>query len=222
VNFTATRREIRLIGGEVMFTVHHDPSRPFRVRVGSELIEDVGTQFNVRVSAQGTLVSVTEGQVLIVNTQDAFQSPSAPGRGPGGRSVSAPSHRPMTLVQYDEALISADPQTTTPRISRLSAAQMAVRVSWTHGLVTFVGQTLAEAVAEMNRYNRLRMEVVDPAIGGLRLGGSFKPTDPLSFAAGLERLGVKSDASELAGKRSGTIHLSSSRSTRGQMPPSRP
>jgi transmembrane sensor len=57
-------RAIRLERGEALFTVHHDPSRPFSVAVANAAIVDVGTVFNVVREARETRVAVAEGAVV--------------------------------------------------------------------------------------------------------------------------------------------------------------
>ena len=46
--------------------------------------------------------------------------------------------------------------------------------------------TLADAVAEFNRYNTRQLLVVDPALANTRVGGRYKATDPDSFAKYLQ------------------------------------
>jgi transmembrane sensor len=41
------------------------------------------------------------------------------------------------------------------------------------------------AVDEFNRYNRRKLQLADPALAALRVGGTFNATDPESFAAAL-------------------------------------
>jgi len=58
-------REVRLEKGQAEFAVVHDEAHPFSVRVGSIVIRDVGTRFDVRVDDLGTRVSVSEGEVEV-------------------------------------------------------------------------------------------------------------------------------------------------------------
>lgn len=65
VNFTTRERDIELLEGEALFTVQHDPTRPFRVAVAGATIEAVGTQFNIQRRSRDALVSVIEGRVRV-------------------------------------------------------------------------------------------------------------------------------------------------------------
>lgn len=49
--------------GEALFTVRHDPARPFIVEAGGTMLRDVGTVFNVAQDAGGLELAVSEGAV---------------------------------------------------------------------------------------------------------------------------------------------------------------
>jgi transmembrane sensor len=50
--------------GEALFTVMHDEDRPFEVRVGDDVLQDIGTVFAVLHEGDATEVAVSEGAVL--------------------------------------------------------------------------------------------------------------------------------------------------------------
>jgi transmembrane sensor len=57
----------------------------------------------------------------------------------------------------------------------------------------FQGEKLSDVVEEINRYNLRKLQVSDPDIAGLRVGGTFQATDPDGFARALTAtFGVKS------------------------------
>ena len=56
-------RFARLDSGEAIFTIKHDSARPFVVETGDGTLRDLGTIFNVRQSASGLEVGVSEGSV---------------------------------------------------------------------------------------------------------------------------------------------------------------
>lgn len=60
----ANPRLATLDRGEALFTVRHDESDPFIVRVGGAVLEDAGTVFNVVRDGGTTRVSVAEGAVI--------------------------------------------------------------------------------------------------------------------------------------------------------------
>jgi transmembrane sensor len=58
-------RFARLLRGEALFTVAHDPKSPFRVAAGDTLVQDMGTVFNVAHSDDEVSVAVAEGAVQV-------------------------------------------------------------------------------------------------------------------------------------------------------------
>jgi len=64
--FTGTEREVE-ITGEVYFEVMHNVKQPFRVKVGDQVIEDIGTAFNVNAYGDEPAITTTlvEGAVMI-------------------------------------------------------------------------------------------------------------------------------------------------------------
>ena len=72
------------------------------------------------------------------------------------------------------------------RTIELTQSAVDRKLTWLHGLIAPEGETLAEAVAEFNRYNREQLAVADPVIADRRIGGTFRATDPVSFILALE------------------------------------
>lgn len=64
-------RFARLDDGEALFSVKHDPAKPFAVTVGDDRIQDVGTVFNVVKRSAATSVEVAEGSVLFNPDREA-------------------------------------------------------------------------------------------------------------------------------------------------------
>src|ERR1700734_2214440 len=69
VRLTAHVREVRLVRGEALFHVAHDPSRPFLVSTDDAVVQAVGTQFDVYRRDDGTVVAVLEGRVNVTKAQ---------------------------------------------------------------------------------------------------------------------------------------------------------
>lgn len=64
-------RFARLDDGEALFSVKHDPAKPFAVTVGDDRIQDVGTVFNVVKRSGATSIEVAEGSVLFNPDREA-------------------------------------------------------------------------------------------------------------------------------------------------------
>jgi transmembrane sensor len=161
VRFRDALREVRLMRGEGRFLVARDASRPFVVSVGETRVRAVGTAFSVRLRGSSHVdVLVAEGQVAIASTR----VPTTPPLNAGEAAVVLPDRM---------------------SVSRVEPTLMKRRLAWTNGRLEFRGETLAEAVAEFNRYNVRQLAIADHSLVGLRVGGVFNATDPESFAAAL-------------------------------------
>jgi hypothetical protein len=75
--------------------------------------------------------------------------------------------------------------------------------------LSYQGETLAQAVSELNRHNhRRRLVIADTEIASVKLSGHFDASDPDSFVAALVPLGVLSISSS---RRDDEIRLVSAR-----------
>lgn len=77
-NFTGGQRVVDLLYGEAYFEVRHDAAVPFRVKVKGEIIEDLGTHFNINAYDDEPTIRTTlvEGSVrLFANQQDVLLKP---------------------------------------------------------------------------------------------------------------------------------------------------
>lgn len=179
VRLLPERREVALIRGEAQFTVAHDAKRPFEVVAGGRIVRAVGTAFDVRLDPDQALqVIVTEGRV-------ALQSASETDAG-GGASVA-------TVAAGESATVDRRQLT----VRHVSATESSRRLAWEEGELSFQGETLEEAVAEFNRYNRRKLRIDDPAIANLQVGGNFQALDVDSFVAAVERsFNLKAESSD--------------------------
>jgi transmembrane sensor len=194
VRFSETQRVVELLQGEALFDVAHDSQRPFRVVSGGRQIEDVGTRFGVRKYSRGLAVVVAEGRVSVSGVTDG---------GPASGAAAAT----IDLGAGDAVEIQAD---APAAISRLDAAAVGRRLSWVNGVLQFENDSLLEIVNEMNRYDTRELVIASPELAKLRLGGKFRPTDPLGFGQALERMGI----CRVVVDRNGVIHLVASRAGR--------
>ncbi len=76
LRFTADQRMVE-ITGEVYFEVTHHPDRPFRVKAGGQLLEDIGTKFNMDASMTGSVITtLVEGSLSVqLNDKKAILKP---------------------------------------------------------------------------------------------------------------------------------------------------
>ena len=194
VLLTRNTRDIELLGGEALFSVAHDPNRPFRVHVGHTVVEAVGTEFSVYRGEHGTKVSVVEGRVKIF----AYQSPAPLVLNPNavawtdvGASDFERPPPPIPVAAREEAQVSTEGSGTTEfDVERRTVTPLELEhhLAWVNGQLIFENATLGETVAEFNRYNRRKLEIEDPALGQIRLGGAFSSTNVDEFIVELNAL----------------------------------
>ncbi len=162
VRYTLTGRNIDLKQGEALFEVAPNKNRPFNVIASRERVRAVGTAFNVRVRSQGIDVLVSKGVVEVAPQQDA----------------AAPHHR---LAAGEMASFQGQGQV----IQAVSKAEIERTLAWRYGAIALNGQSLRQATDEFNRYNVRQLQVVDPQIADLKLGGYFRADDLDNFVQAL-------------------------------------
>jgi transmembrane sensor len=158
-------RRIRLVKGEALFEVAHDPSRPFLVDAGSARLRAVGTAFNVRIRDTVVELTVTEGVVAVAeDTVDVHHPDVSKIVAGGGAVIGSGAMAPTAL---------------DPTILRQ-------RTAWQDGVIELDGETLAQAVAEFNRYRGPPIIIGDPRLANLRVGGRFEVDEAEKFLTALE------------------------------------
>ena len=184
----AFEREVRIIEleyGEAIFSVTHDPSRPFEVHAARGMARALGTEFNVLSRANDVTVSVLSGKVQVV-------APDPDNRGAKSQSAVITNGEEVT---YNNAGVS--------QIQRADAARIN---AWRSGRVAFDNVALQEALREFNRYGGTPIVIGDASLASVRVSGVFRigETDALlralstAFEIDAER---RADAIELHERR---------------------
>lgn len=160
-HIASAARTVTLTDGKALFRVRHDAKAPFRVQVGGVTITDIGTVFQVDADRDaGTVdVLVSEGEVQV-----------------------ASSGRTVRLVAGQRARFAINGTAPTATVERVDTAGIERALGWTSGRLDLDGETLGEAVAELNRHNPLQIRLADPALAREKLYGAFRIDDPAGFA----------------------------------------
>jgi transmembrane sensor len=165
-------RQVYLRKGEAHFQVAHDRSRPFLVHAGDAVVRAVGTEFEVRLLAdQHVDVIVNEGRVEVQATEQGSGTEA-------GRVRPAAKSR---ALRAGEQLATSDYS-----VRQVTPQQLSSQMAWREGAIIFDGQSLAEAIAEIERYTDARIVVSDPDTAALRVGGRFRTDDMQGFFDGLQ------------------------------------
>lgn len=157
VRFEPGLRTVRLTRGEGLFEVAKDKARPFMVLTDQVSVRAVGTAFSVRAVADDVLVTVTEGVVDVTPRHDVAHRLGV------NQRAEIHSQRPM-------------------RVTSESATETHRQLAWREGLVSFSGESLADAVREVNRYSRRQVQIADPALASMPVIGIFRAGDVDAFA----------------------------------------
>lgn len=163
MDYSGASRRVTLEAGEALFTVVKQPNRPFVVSAGDREVTAIGTEFLVRQDAERPLVAVMEGQVRV-----AWEA----------RRSRSEIHKDYVVLSPGERLefigSAKTPRVDTPVLDRLTA--------WRQGQVDLTNLSLAEAVAEMNRYSStVVLEVTGSDAPNIRVDGIFMAGDSRNF-----------------------------------------
>jgi len=159
VHYSPHTRDVRLVNGEALFTVHHDASRPFRVHVNDAVVRAVGTQFNVYRRANDTTVSVIEG-IVQISKERAAPTPLILGSSTPRQRGSEPQNALEELAAGQAATVR-----TGGEIKKRETVDVAQVIAWRQGELVFERASLEDMVTEFNRYNRKPQLRVDESIG---------------------------------------------------------
>jgi transmembrane sensor len=174
VRFDQHRRRVAVESGQALFEVAKDAARPFQVRAGNSVIEDIGTVFDVfRQSAQ-TVVTVVEGQVAVWDS--SHQASPTPTSSSAEQGTAFRSKPLASLQAGDQVEIAPSGQVETQRTANVQKA-----TAWVRHEIVFDRDSIASVAAEFNRYNTVQIEVNDPRISDMPISGVFHTYDVQSF-----------------------------------------
>ena len=186
VDYNNEFRNIRLLQGEAHFTVAKSAERPFRVYAGNGRVQAVGTAFSVYLKDNTIDVTVTEGKVVLAfvnrpSTSRLWHQGPAPGIDQSSGSnamVDGGFVETLGTIKAGESatlqsFLDADTVSTINAIESVEAREMAKRLSWREGILTFAGDPLEVVVDEISRYTTISIEITDPVVRATRIGGRF-------------------------------------------------
>jgi len=181
VAFTAGLRRVELVRGEASFEVTHDISRPFIVSAGPMAVRAVGTKFDVNRLEGSVEVIVDEGKV-------AIGSPSV--------LETKRDALPMAIPRLSAGQ-SAIASGSGVELENLRQGDLARKLAWRNQMLVFDGESLAEVVAQFNRYNKRQLVITDPTLATRRIGGYFRPTNLDAFISVLQSdFGIRVDVDD--------------------------
>jgi transmembrane sensor len=167
VDFSGARRDVHLVRGEAYFEVVHDRTRPFTVYASNYVVRDIGTAFDVHLSRAGLVeVGVTKGSVEVTPAHGV--------------------HVPSTVKSVITAGQSIVLGQKVERTEVMSSADMGRKLAWRQGQLIYTGQPLREVLADISRYSNIKIELANPALANLPVGGAFRIDQIEAIFAALE------------------------------------
>ena len=157
VKVSDRERRIELVKGEAFFEVARDARRPFIVHAQGQRVVAVGTQFSVRMQPDQLQVVVTEGRVRVEGKPSLLGDPQPIASLVAGNVARA--HGKSIVVQE----------------TSLEKARQSL--GWRSGHLVLDDTSLADAVAEFNRYNLRKLVISDPVISNITIGGNFQASN---------------------------------------------
>lgn len=185
VTYSENSRDAWLVKGEASFQVKADKHRPFNVYAENRRVKAVGTSFTVDITQSGDVnVLVTEGRIaLAVSTIDFLTTSLNNAFSTKSSDINISNYDDIEDIAYLNAgdfieLNSSLKVTDAKKFIRentrkLSMDEIKVMQSWQHGELIFQGETLKTVVEQLKRYTTLDIEITDPSLNNLKIGGRF-------------------------------------------------
>jgi len=173
IDYRADERRVRVVKGEALFDVTKDVERPFVVAASATTVRAVGTRFVVRLARDENVeIVVSEGLVELARAQSDGSGVAQP--------VAISRLRPRQVAHI------ASTAAVPVRIRTIDAGELARRLSWTTGMLEFRGEPLEQVIAEVGRYTSMKIEIRDPQLRALPVGGRFRVGETQALFDALE------------------------------------
>ena len=203
VHYNNAFRRIKLLTGEAHFEVAKDASRPFEVYANDRLVRAIGTAFSVHKVDDNIEVIVSEGTVelaVIDNTlvviPDDFKNVTIENN---IKNVS--NNKQLNSVQKEVTpqpakvkqilgKLTAGQRISIPvehekisEVIELDTSEVTRSLSWKEGKLVFAGESLEDVIQEITRHTKVKIDVLDPQLKSMRIGGQFQvgETDTLFY-----------------------------------------
>lgn len=178
IDFTPETRRVTLADGEAFFEVSKDASRPFIVAAGDAVVRVVGTKFNINRTTETVRVDVLEGVVEVSRPAAADAVASSP-KEPAPEIVAAAEPEPAPAPPIEETQVITAGQKIVAAAAEplhpVETPQPSEPGAWRNGRLVYYDATLAEVIADANRYyTGGQIVFASPALAEMRLTASFR------------------------------------------------
>jgi transmembrane sensor len=153
VEYGDAGRTVRLLSGQALFDVRHDPAHPFRVKAGDVTTTVLGTRFDVRMLGGTTSIAVAQGHVQVADAA-------------GGATAT------HDLLAGDWVRIGSDHAAETGNLMPDLVG------GWQKGEALAENRTIGSVIDEIRPWFAGRIFVSDPALAARRVTGIYDVKDP--------------------------------------------
>ena len=194
VDYDNGRRKLWLLRGEAHFDVAHNPNWPFEVYAGKGMVKAVGTAFSVRLRKDKVKVIVTEGSVdvaTLVDEPTAVETTLSTHDASGLKENKGDMYKPVLkkigtlgegqtatfsnqIIHVDQSPDDKSYGSLIGDVTTLAQQELDRQLSWRKGYLVFAGDPLSHVVDEVSRYTPVTIDIIDPALRQIRIGGRFK------------------------------------------------
>lgn len=171
VMYSNGSRNIRLLRGEALFSVMPSPNRPFQVYAADSVVRAVGTAFAVQLEEGKVDVTVTKGAVDVAKTDTVVEAEAS--RAP---TEPVPATRRLARMKAGETTRFSGGSDHI-EVQHLAEPELQRKMAWQEGYLAFSGEPLSEVIEQVNRYSTVQLEVDDPKVASIAIGGRFRIGD---------------------------------------------
>jgi len=175
VTYTDKQRVFELLRGEMHVVVAHNKLKPLSVYAGSNIIQAVGTAFNVELDNEEVELIVTDGKVLVTDINSQTIAPLKL------QNVHL-SPKSFAVIKGQKAQLKA----SNTSIIGSDQGKLASDLAWQQGNLIFRGESLFDAMQEVARYTNYQFDFDDDETKNLQIAGLFKTSDISGLLAALE------------------------------------
>lgn len=152
-DFSAQRRQVRLLTGEAFFDVARNADRPFVVDAGGVKVEVLGTAFDIRLASADARVELARGSVSV--SYDASQN--------AGTTLS-----PGQMLVVDRG---------SGAVTKGDIAPDDI-ATWRDGRLFVNDATIGSVVEQIQRYHSAWIALPDPGLANQKVTGLYDLRDP--------------------------------------------
>jgi transmembrane sensor len=159
IRVAAGGRNVRLDKGEAYFQIRHDANRPFVITAAGYRIIDLGTTFVVLNEPGRLKIALLEGRAQL---------------------EAADGNSQATTLSPGDVAVAADGAVS---VTREAPREISKALGWRRGVLIFEHTSLADAMAQFNRYNAAQLVIADSDTAKLTVDGTFPLTGVSQFAS---------------------------------------